>query len=52
MKDNIICYCFKFTKSDIEKDILTNNRSTIEDRIKAEKKVGACECTTKNPSRR
>ena len=52
MKDDLICFCFQYTKSDIEVDILKNRKSTIEERIKAEKKAGACECTTKNPSGR
>jgi hypothetical protein len=34
----------------IEADIHENKKSTIEERIKAEKKAGTCECATKNPS--
>ena len=41
---------FGCTKSDIKTDVLANKRSTIEERIKAEKKAGACECASKNPS--
>ncbi len=50
MPKGLICYCFNYTESDIEADILENRKSTIEVRIKAEKKAGACECATKNPS--
>ena len=50
MSKDHICYCFNYTESDIEIDILENGKSTIEERIKAEKKAGSCECTTKNPS--
>ncbi len=50
MPKGLICYCFNYTESDIETDILKNRKSTIEERIKAEKKVGTCECATKNPS--
>ena len=50
MSKDHICYCFNYTESDIETDILENRKSTIEERIKAEKKAGACECDTKNPS--
>ena len=50
MTNDLICYCFNYTESDIESDILENRISTIEERIKAEKRAGACECTTKNPS--
>ena len=47
--ENLICYCFKYTESDIEADILKNQKSTIEDKIKAEKRAGVCECNIKNP---
>ena len=47
--ENLICYCFKYTESDIEADILKNKKSTIEDKIKAGKKAGTCECNIKNP---
>jgi len=50
MTKDLICYCFSYTESDIVADILENGKSTIEERIKAEKKAGACECVTKNPS--
>jgi len=50
MKNNLICYCFNYTEADIESDILENRKSTIEERIKAEKRAGVCECVTKNPS--
>jgi len=47
--DKLICYCFKYTKEDIETDIIRHRKSTIEERIKAEKKAGGCQCVTKNP---
>jgi len=50
MPTDLICYCFSYSEADIETDILANRKSTIEERIKAEKKAGACECATKNPS--
>ena len=50
MSKNHICYCFNYTELDIETDILENRKSTIEERIKAAKKAGSCECATKNPS--
>ncbi len=50
MVKDLICYCFNYTESDIEADILENRTSTIEERIRALKKAGACECATKNPS--
>ncbi len=48
--EKLICYCFNYTESNVEADILKNKKSTIEERIKAEKKAGACECTIKNPT--
>jgi len=47
--DTLICYCFKYTESDIENDVIKHGKSTIEEMIKAEKKSGGCECRTKNP---
>lgn len=49
MMDDVICYCFNYTVSDIETDALKNKKSTIEERIKTEKKAGACQCKTTNP---
>jgi hypothetical protein len=52
-KDNdLVCYCFEYTKKDIEKDYLDNGRSTIFERIILEKKAGQCDCTQKNPKGR
>ncbi len=52
-KDNdLVCYCFEYTKKDIEKDYLNNGRSTIFERIIFEKKAGQCDCTQKNPKGR
>lgn len=42
MSKDQVCYCFNYTESDIETDILTIGKSTIEERIKAEKKAGSC----------
>jgi len=50
--DNLICYCFKYTKDDIEQDFIRNNRSLIMEKIAAEKKEGGCDCANKNPKRR
>jgi len=46
---NLICYCFGYTFADLEKDIELHSRSTIMERIAAEKKAGACRCAEKNP---
>ena len=47
--DNLICYCFEYTESDIEADIIKHGKSAIEERIQEEKKAGGCQCKTKNP---
>jgi hypothetical protein len=47
--DKLICYCFNYTESDIVRDVMEQGKSTIEERIKAEKKLDGCECKTKNP---
>ena len=44
-----ICYCFDYTEDDIVKDVKENGTSTIMERIKVEKKQGACQCATRNP---
>ena len=49
---NLICYCFEYTREDIEKDITQNGRSTILEIIRAEKKLGACDCSARNPKGR
>ena len=48
----MLCYCFRYTESDIEKDIRLNGKSTILERILCEKKAGACQCSVKNPKGR
>ena len=49
---NLICYCFEYTRQDIEEDFKKNGRSLIMEKIKAEKKFGNCQCATKNPKGR
>ncbi len=50
--DDLICYCFEYTKDDIEQDYIKNGRSLIMDKIAAEKKTGGCDCANKNPKGR
>jgi|SRR5260370_15470834 len=45
-----ICYCFGFTRKDIENEIAETGRSTVADRIKTEVNAGRCACEVKNPS--
>jgi hypothetical protein len=48
----LICYCFEYTKADIEEDFRSNGRSLIMERISTEKKLGNCQCAIKNPKGR
>ena len=45
-----VCYCFEYTKKDIENDFNENGRSLIYEKIVFEKKAGGCNCASKNPS--
>ena len=45
-----VCYCFGFTRKDIENEIAEPGRSTVADQIAAEVKAGNCVCEVKNPS--
>jgi hypothetical protein len=45
-----VCYCFGFTRKDIEDEIAETSRSTVADRISAEVTAARCACEVKNPS--
>jgi Zinc binding domain len=45
-----VCYCFGFTRKDIQREIAETGDSTIAERITAEVKAGNCACEVKNPS--
>lgn len=48
-----VCYCFGYTKKDIEKDCLDNDgHSKILQRIIQEKQAGGCNCAHTNPKGR
>jgi hypothetical protein len=47
--DDLICYCFGYSDDDIQNDYMENGKSTIMEKIQMEKKVGSCQCATKNP---
>jgi hypothetical protein len=47
--NDLVCYCFGYTKKDIEQDYLKQGRSMILERIAAEKRAGRCDCAQKNP---
>lgn len=47
--NELICYCFRYTRFDIENDVKQNGRSLILERIVAAKRLGACSCALLNP---
>lgn len=50
MMSDLICYCFGYTVENIRHDFVKHGRSTIMEKIAMAKKMGTCECATKNPS--
>jgi hypothetical protein len=50
--DDLVCFCFGFTRNDIEKDFIENGQSAIMAEIAAAKKSGGCDCAHKNPKGR
>ena len=52
MIKDLICYCYEYTAQDIRQDYLENSRSTIMQKIQAEKQLGNCQCAVKNPKGR
>ena len=50
--NDLVCYCFQYTKKNIEDDYFKNGRSMILEKIIAEKKIGGCDCAEKNPKGR
>lgn len=48
-ENDLVCYCFEYTKKDIEDDFRKNGRSLIYAKIIFEKKAGGCSCALKNP---
>ncbi len=47
--DDLVCYCFVYTKKNILRDFKDHGYSTILEKIKTEKKNNGCNCETKNP---
>lgn len=50
--DELVCYCFGYSRKDIKEDFLQNHRSLILEKITAEKKTGGCDCANRNPKGR
>jgi hypothetical protein len=50
--DDLICYCFRYTRKNIEEDFQENGYSKIMEKIKKEKTANGCNCREKNPKGR
>ena len=50
MRSDLVCYCFHYTRADIEDDFRRHRRSLILEKIAVEKRAGRCRCAAKNPS--
>ena len=50
--DELVCFCFGYSRQDIEADFIQHHRSLIQEKIAAEKKAGGCDCAHKNPKGR
>ncbi len=50
--NDLVCFCFEFTRNDIEQDYIKNGQSTIMAKIASEKKSGGCDCANRNPKGR
>ena len=48
--DDLVCYCFNYTKKNIEEDFFKNGHSKILEKIKTEKKNKGCNCEVKYPN--
>jgi len=49
-QNDLVCYCFLYSRQDIEDELSTSGETTIFDRITAEVKAGNCACEVRNPS--
>ncbi len=49
MINDLICYCFEFSQSDIETEYKKHGKSLILEKIIKEKKQSGCDCENKNP---
>ncbi len=48
--NDLVCYCFLYSRQDIEDELKASGDTTIFDRITAEVKAGNCACEVRNPS--
>ncbi len=48
--NDLVCYCFLYSRQDIEDELRASGDTTIFDRITGEVKAGNCACEVRNPS--
>jgi len=48
--NDLVCYCFLYSRKDIEVELKASGDTTIFERISAEVKAGNCACEVRNPS--
>lgn len=48
-ENDMVCYCFQFTRRQIEDDYIANDKSLIIEKIASAKKQGGCDCAQNNP---
>jgi len=49
-QNDLVCYCFLYSRQEIEDELRASGDSTIFERISAEVKAGNCACEVRNPS--
>lgn len=46
----LLCYCFRFSRDDIAREIAATGKTTIPERIRSKAAAGLCSCAALNPS--
>ena len=49
-RSDLVCYCFLYSRQDLEDELKASGDTTIFQRISAEVKAGNCACEVRNPS--
>ena len=49
-QNDLVCYCFLYSRQDIEDELKASGETTIFERISAEVKAENCACEVRNPS--
>ncbi len=49
-RSDLVCYCFLYSRQDLEDELKASGDTTIFERISAEVKAGNCACEVRNPT--